>query len=146
MQPEFEASKNKDVIKTVCREVRKAVRFGWHCFLVEYDCAGDTHKPIRDALKGYKNVYKVIKYDDDGSRDIMIEAARNHISLKNMRFCGVNSEACVFATIDNLLHEMRNNIYVEIVSDGCNSEENNKKWVMKDLKAIKGRRRNVKIL
>lgn len=147
MQEEFRASSDPHTILGVCKEIRKATRYNWHVLLVEYGSTPHKRslKQIRDLLKGHRRCYRVVKHNDDGSDEMIKAAAKHNVDISTMRVCGVNADSCVKKTVKGLLDKV-SGMRVELVKNGCNSDGANRMGVVSDLREIKGRRRNVKLI
>lgn len=125
MQPCFEASLDVDVIVGVTCEIVKARQRGAPIILVEYrgfDIQDRTHDAFYDLLRNYKRRAIIGKSDDDGSREILQTLKRRQFNSRHLRICGVNSDACVWSTVEGLLEKL-DNARIDVVKRACGSED-----------------------
>lgn len=125
IQPEFRCSFSNKTIKNIQREIKKAIRNKDHIFFVEYEGCGKTDKRLRDAASGYKKVSTITKFENDGSRQILKYLKIKKLSDKSLKICGVNTDACVEATVEGIngkLLDSKKRMAMKIVADACSSE------------------------
>lgn len=118
MQPEFDAALNPNVVVGVTLEIQAAVARKSPIVFVEYDEAGDTHKGLYSLAKGYRKKARIIKYEDDGSRQIIRTIRRREFDLSHLRVCGVNTNACVQSTVEGLLKRLPES-KIEVAKAAC---------------------------
>lgn len=126
MQPEFDAAHNKSLLAKIIRKIRLAKMLGYGIVVVEYGRAeqyekftgGDTDYRITRELAGYGRKAFVVKHIDDGSPQV-IEALNHYgFNRKNIYVCGVNTCACVYATVGGLARKLPfSSVYVQ--ADAC---------------------------
>ena len=120
MQKYFETSQKKSVIKNCQKEIKKAMKLHNHIMFVEYDDCGKTDKRLTKLTKGYKNKSRVIKGCDNGSDEIYDKIEKWKLARKNLRVCGVNTDACVKRTVIGLCEYLPMSNIV-LVKNACNT-------------------------
>ena len=118
MQPEFDAALYPDVVVGVTLEIQAAVARKSAIVFVEYEDAGDTHRSLFKLAKGYRKKAQIIKYEDDGSSQIVRTIRRRDFDETHLRVCGVNTNACVQCTVDGLLRRLPD-AKIEVVKEAC---------------------------
>ncbi len=121
MQPHFEASQNPLTIEACKDEITNAISKGWYIFLLEWIYEGPTDSRLTRLTDGYELTSSITKDRDDGSDSIMSHVYRLGIVNSKFRVCGVNTDACVLATVHGLAHHPRGRP-VEVVSAACWSD------------------------
>lgn len=121
MQPDFEAAFNPDVVIGVAKQIMLAKHKKWPVILLEYAGCSRTHQGFSDLLSGYPRRARISKSDDDGSYEVVRALERREFPFKNLRVCGVNTDACVWSTVDGLLKRLPKS-YLEVVKDACGWE------------------------
>jgi nicotinamidase-related amidase len=119
MQDQFSSSRNSQVQKNCVREIKSAIRREADIIFVEYDGCGDTLPILKKAAGKYKKVHHVIKYHDDGGPEVISKIDEARLS-KQIRACGVNTDACVLSTITSLSYT--NKLKIKVVADACNTD------------------------
>lgn len=137
MQPRFKASKHEWLLKNVANEIRAAKAAGWGIMFLEYSCDGAgsgvalaerTYGRLTRLVAKYKYAITVHKGYNDGSDEVLVaaedwygpEVTAMHID-DGIRVVGVNTEACVAATV-NGLSKTRPDIEITVVGAACNGE------------------------
>ncbi len=122
MQWYFGASHKASVIAACKREIRRAMKARAAILFIEYANCRSTisslKKIVRDAR--YNRAATIIKNDDDGSPEV-ITAIEHHKFPRTLRVCGVNTDACVQATVEGLANDLRR-AKIKIIADACNTE------------------------
>ena len=118
MQFEFEAASNPDVVVGVTCEILKSRAFGSPIVLLEYVGFGRSHNSFLGLLKNYGRKTVVKKSTDDGSEEVIRAIKRRRFNPFHIRVCGVNSDACVQATVEGLLEKLYST-KVEVVKQAC---------------------------
>jgi nicotinamidase-related amidase len=126
MQDEFGVGKKPALIKAVVRKIRLAKKLGYGIVVVEYGQAedyeefigGDTHYKIARELNGYGRDAFVVKHKDDGSPQIVHAIENYGFNRNNIYVCGVNTCACVYATVSGLAKRLPASA-VYILADAC---------------------------
>lgn len=119
MQYAFTASRSNTVIRNCQREIIKAKKNKNPIILVEYSSQGNTIPSLVKLIKGYKRTWIAVKSGTDGSREV--SNIINHYNLpRNVRVCGVNTDACVQDTVEGLSKSYIIS-KVDVVRDACNS-------------------------
>ena len=119
MQEEFSAARNKRIQQAVIQEIQRSRAKRWPIVIVEFEESGGTLPIIRRACKGYPRAVTVTKDYDDGSSEVL-EALGDITKCRKVRVCGVNTEACVWATVKGL---QRQGVKVEVWGPGTDSED-----------------------
>ena len=119
MQPGFVAAEDPVVINAVKKEIIKAKEETNLILFVEYKWNGRTWPQLTNAVKDYSFTDTIKKTKDDGAEDIMNYFQRCRIAPKKLRVIGVNSDACVLATLYSLY--TASCYKLEVVKAACNS-------------------------
>jgi hypothetical protein len=107
MQPCYPAS--EVVLDEVIREVKRARTNKEWVMILEYG-TGRTYYRITRELQGYRRRLYARKYKNDGAAKVFTAITRRNNNLDNknvgriekIRVCGVNTNACVFDTVNSL--------------------------------------------
>jgi len=122
IQPEFKSAITK-VVKTTCQEeIQKAMNKRASVLFVEYYKCGRTLRSLTQMTQNYDKKYFIVKDDDDGSCEINTVIKHNRFPCKQIRVCGVNTDACVEQTVLSLASTNPNS-KIEVVATGCFSED-----------------------
>lgn len=121
MQPEFEAAFCVDAVVGVTEQIIYARNRNWSIVLVEYQGCGSTHNAIVNLLKGYPNKARIAKWEDDGSREVIRCIQRRNFPRHHLRVCGVNTDCCVYETVEGLLGRLENSV-IELAKSACATE------------------------
>lgn len=135
MQREYSAS--GFIVPAVCNQIVKAKNRKEQIVLVEYRCFGcrrrkdcfyknefntstkcETHDAILELLREYPKLIRVQKNADDGS-DELVKAVSKFPT--NVNVCGVNTSACVKATVEGLIEKLPK-INFTLLLDACNDD------------------------
>ncbi len=125
MQPEFPAVK-LPLVRSVVRKIRLAKMLGYGIVVVEYgeennfnnQPVTDTHWLIEKELIPYKKKAYVVKHIDDGSPQTVEAIERLGFNRRHVYVCGVNTCACVYATVGGLAKRLpAASIYIQ--ADAC---------------------------
>jgi hypothetical protein len=120
MQPGFEAANNIDLQRNILEEVSSAKKNGNIIISIAFKITefeltewvkplGETLPFILSACEGYPKFYKITKGGDSGFSAIKNWLTAHEImNIGTMRFCGVNTEACVYRTIMDVSHTQFN--------------------------------------
>ena len=126
MQPFFQASRSRLLIKEHVSQIRAAISNQEHIIVLEYKDCGSTHKPILNALKSYDKVKFFAKDYCSGSSLITKHLTRKNIWPKEIKFMGVNTGACVEETVINFVKHVNKNYKqtkVKVIKNGCRCDE-----------------------
>jgi nicotinamidase-related amidase len=138
MQNNFFATRNTNLKKNIIREIKLSKKHNWPIIILEFANCDRTLLCIRSLLNSYKNCFYEIKYENDGSKEV-IHAINKRITInnsKNIRVVGVETNFCVGDTIRSLIHKKYN---VSVVSNACRSSWLNTYFKQnKFLRSIKG--------
>lgn len=131
----LEGFHGKDALITnVVKAIEQAKSHNQLVTLVEYDIgemwasfngysveqAMKTTARVWDAIRGYPNTELVVKYTDDGSREVR-HALLNHGLPKIVNVCGINRDVCVLSTCWGL---QAKGIEPRVIREAsCNAEE-----------------------
>jgi nicotinamidase-related amidase len=125
MQPGFDAAWDARTIENCIAYVKQAKKDKATIIIMEYgydnECTtyGKTHKSITKYLSRYKNYYRVVKRQDDGSSAVLTHEVAFHFKQNDVRVCGVNTTACVARTALGM-KERFNLSNVKVLLDACN--------------------------
>ena len=107
MQTKVPAAKHRATIDGCKAEITAAIAGNIPIFILELKSDqdfGPTLPELTNMLKGYANAHTVIKQQNDGS--YILRQKFHDLGLQpEFQFivCGINTEACVYETIDGLL-------------------------------------------
>lgn len=128
MQNEFKASRKKSTIEACKNEIKIAMKNNAGIIFVEYYYTGRTLKALRDLTKFYEKLVIITKENDGGGNEVA--AAINHFRFsKTLKVCGVNTDMCVYSTVEELIY--KDDFNIQVVSNACNSELDHKKGLSK---------------
>lgn len=120
MQTHFEAASDPNVVASVAKEI---IYTRIHCgsiIYLEFLGCGSTFQSLFDLTKGYKHRARVIKDSDDGSDEVIKCLKRRNFFQNNLRICGVNTDCCVYSTVEGLLEKLPYS-KIQIIKNACNS-------------------------
>lgn len=120
MQDFFSASKGKRVRKSCIREIKKAMDSNATILFVEYKNYGPTIPLLTKLTKGYRRKFVVLKLHDGGGDEVVNFLTKQHLPKRNIRVCGVNTDACVEATVVGMNENLESS-KIEVVADACDS-------------------------
>jgi hypothetical protein len=125
MQKAFTAARRKRVLLNCEKEINKAIKNNCSIIFVEYFNCGKTIKKLTDLTKNYKKTYTVTKNNDDGSPEISCLFKSNRLPAKNIKVCGVNTDACVLDTVCGLSHSNRfSKSIIDVIANACDTSYN----------------------
>jgi nicotinamidase-related amidase len=127
MQPYFRASQHPDTLAAVEREIRSAISNESAIVLLEFEDSGDTDARLMRVLRAYPRLAVKLKTTDDGSAWVTAACREHGFGTKHFRVCGVNTDACVLATVLGLTRRLPH-CTVEVVKDACNSGNTGYNW------------------
>lgn len=125
MQEDFPASNR--VLKDVLREVEIALLNGWAIVVLEYHNQGPTHPEIMRSVKQSSRHAVETKYKDDGGREVHNACKKYGFPTGRLRVCGVNTHACVNATVWSLCRFFRRSLIL-IVRKACAHGDRKNNW------------------
>ena len=117
MQTRFQAAQCPDTVDNIVSEILEARRNKEIIALIQYRHAGDVIPVVRKAVDGYEYLYEVVKTDDDGSTDLIMELGDNLLE-EEVKVCGVNTGYCVADTVHGLLSQLPA-IEIAVLKDCC---------------------------
>jgi isochorismate hydrolase len=125
MQPEFCRECAPNALKSVAREIKRAMR--WHQPIIFLECRpedhGLTYKELRRLVKGYDRVVFVRKRGMNGSRHVLKACAKHGFCDKHFRICGVYTHYCIEETAMGIVRNKR--ARVDVVRRACNDPSGN---------------------
>lgn len=127
MQPYFAASQHPDTLAAVEREIRSAIEREAPIVVLEFEDSGKTHESLMRLLRKYRRLAVRVKTTDDGSAWVTSACRQHGFGMKHFRICGVNTDACVLATVLGLTDRIPD-CTVEVVRDACNSNYSTYNW------------------
>jgi nicotinamidase-related amidase len=110
------------------REVQQAVIDKAGIIFLEYhgfygDAYGFTLPQLKALVDGYSRAYYVPKGADDGSIEVVEAIEKYRMSKLHIKVCGVNTDACVLATVQGLIQKC-DKVYLQVIADACNGFNN----------------------
>lgn len=123
MQARFAAANNPQTQQACVREIEQAMKNRDAILFVEYANCGPTLPNLVDVVKKakYKRSYHVIKYDDDGGKEVIAFLKDRHLPRLNLRVVGVNTAYCVKQTVYGMKRNSKNST-ISVIADACHSE------------------------
>lgn len=122
MQTGFIASDHVPTNLAIEREIKKAKRLNHKIVFVEFSSYGPTNQNLKDTLGSYKKFKRIVKWDTDGSDELIIGLKLNKDKEYKLKICGVYTDRCVWATYEGL-HRGLPLAKFTIVGDGCFANE-----------------------
>ena len=124
IQPRF-ATATVDVIEEAVRQIHLAKRRQDGIVILEYGDSDESpeyersYPAIYDAIGRYDKVAIKDKYDDSGADELLCAVSSHSFSTERLRVVGVNTCACVWATLDDV---MWHGIFgrIELIKNGLN--------------------------
>lgn len=144
MQPGFPASQDAITQWFVEQEIVRAIELGMAVVVLEYDAyeLGETLPRLMRHLQGYQRLAVVgraprqrgqLSHERDNGAEEVIQACLEHgFGLEHFRVCGVNSDACIKATIRGLADSI-STCHLTVVQDACNSDNGRDPSVFRDV-------------
>ena len=128
MQEYFEAACDTETQRACKKAIRKAMKDNATILLVEYRGCGRTAATLAGLVDGYKNAHVVKKSDDNGGYEVVRKLRKKRLPRSTLRICGVNTDACVEATVYGIKKNMKNRLpEIQVLADACNSCENHRR-------------------
>lgn len=120
MQAYFTSANGKKVQQSCVREIKKAMKDQATILFVEYSGYGPTLPVLTNLTKKvkYKKVHRVLKHANGGGLNVVNYLRKKHLTRSNMRVCGVNTNYCVLATVQEINKHLENS-NLSIVADAC---------------------------
>jgi len=116
MQELFINEDEEGIIPNIIAMIRHAIAKKWAIIVVEYDGSGETDQEITQTLEGYPHKETVIKYGQDGGREV-VECLESHPAWSvNLLVCGIYGPDCVAATVAGLFANS-DVVEIDVVSD-----------------------------
>lgn len=129
MQPYFHTADDEKTQNNIIKAIGKLSPKEDLIVFMEYDvnpAVKTTFKNITDSAKKFKHVMTVTKNDDDGGRVFNKEVWKKYSkSIDSIYMCGVNTDACVFATASTI-SSTHKKIPVKILAQCCNCSRTKK--------------------
>lgn len=138
MQPCFSSANDKRTLDAIEKEILRAKELRMPIVALEVDCFSPmqdernprTHERLLKHLVGYPLYRMEEKRFDDGSWAVLHAADRlgcDDEELKVLRICGVNTDACVLATVIGLAKKLPATS-IRVVKDACNTYTQTNYW------------------
>jgi nicotinamidase-related amidase len=141
MQEKFEASLERRTIEAVQSEITLAQKDKRPIIILEYGdpnqwkypqsiYRGDTHAELMDLLLQPRRYDKLViaeKFGNDGSALVLHWCRQLGFDTSAFRVCGVNTDACVSATVFGLAVR-RPRSRIEVITDACNTSWKSFDW------------------
>lgn len=132
MQAQFRASEDKRTINNCKKQIRTAIKDRAAIIFVEFNGFGPTLPELTKLTEKYNRSFHITKSYDDGSRQLKNFLLTHRVSKKNLKFCGVNTNACVLSTVYGTHLKLRDS-NLTVIADACNSTYGHKSGLL-DLK------------
>lgn len=115
MQPHFITSLNGPTLHAVLRLTKEAMSDGAFIVVAQYMNCGRTNNNIRKMLRKYPFKAYCCAFKNNKADAICTKLRTHGVRTHKLKICGVNTEACVAATVINLhkRHKM------EIIAAAC---------------------------
>ncbi|MBX9691318.1 MAG: isochorismatase family protein [Cyanobacteria bacterium] len=136
MQPCFSAANDRATLQAIKKEIRRAKELGMPIVALEIDCFSPlqerlprTHKRLLELLVGYPRYRMEEKRFNDGSNAVLwaLEVLGCDEEGRNLRVCGVNTDACVLDTVLGLAKRLPKS-RINVLKDACNTSGNKNCW------------------
>jgi len=102
MQELFINEDEEDIIPNIIALIRHAIAKKWAIIVVEYDGSGETDQEITQTLHGYPHQETVIKYGQDGGKEV-VDCLESHPAWSaSLLVCGIYGPDCVAQTIQGI--------------------------------------------
>ena len=148
MQDEFLSTLNEtdNVINNCRSQINKAIEDEAHILFVEYEGYDTTTKELVDIVESnkYLDVTHITKWDDNGAEEILAAIRLHLLPQQTIKFCGINTDCCVYSTVKGFLQAMKE-ANVEVITDACDSAHNHKRGI-DYLKSLTAEHPNLKIV
>jgi nicotinamidase-related amidase len=115
----------------VTQEIEWVRSAGGAVIVLEFDTHGSTTLPILACLRDTTHHFG-LKLQDDGSEEVAHLVAVNHYHPTSFRVVGVNTDACVYATVKGLRNRFLTTP-ITVAANGCSSA-NRSNWLLKGRK------------
>jgi len=140
MQPD-EFDNVKIVIKNVLKLIRQAKLAKAFVVVAQYTNAGETHMAIRKALKNYP--YKAYGWHNKNNKSRIIQTILNDrkIFTRELKVCGVNTEYCVWATVNGLARKY--GVPIKVIESACNGTD---RIIVEALEHMRTTYKNVEVI
>jgi len=131
MQACFSASTKKTVQRNCQIEIRKAIKNNANIVFLEFEGYGPTLSSLTDIVAdaNYSKNYRAIKPINDGSESVLSLLRKKKLPRTNFRVCGVNTDCCVYSTVEGLDVKISKNLKIEVVSKACGSQYSHKEGI-----------------
>lgn len=126
MQEHFlnKLSNTNKVISNCQYEIKRAIDNSCAIIFVEYYGYKSTDYHLTNLVKDYNKTYTVKKSHNHGQHVIVDLLKKNPDIPKSFRFCGLNTEFCVYETVFGFLYLTKDENRVELVAPACDSGYN----------------------
>lgn len=119
MQLDFLRVSNRKLTTNCIRALNKAVIDNAPIIFLEYEGSGKTINELTNVVQDYENCFYIEKYIDDGSSKVAEIIEDYNIVPDKFVIAGVNTDACVLATVRGL--RMRYDQDISILESACDS-------------------------
>ncbi len=114
MQPSWFTPAGEDNVIAGCRRaIQRAMRNKNPVIFVEWD--GKTHptaSELTTLTDGYNRTFTLAKTCQDGSPQVVELMKKKRLPKRIVRVCGVNTTACVLATVKGLREKLSSTLHV----------------------------------
>ena len=109
------------IIENVLTLVREAISKKAFVVVAQYKNAGDTHISITNALQTYPHKAYGWHNRNDKSPIIQTILRERHVFVRLIKVCGVNTEYCIWATVNGLAKKYY--IPIKVIESACNGTD-----------------------
>lgn len=127
MQYCFEAVFCEKLLNEVVTEIKLAKRWRFPILFLEYDDSKSTLLQLVQLVKGYKKSAFALKHIDDGSNVVHRVIKRKNWPHSLIRLCGVNSDCCVYSTVQGML-KLFPRTKIHLIQNACNTDNPEFEW------------------
>lgn len=119
MQSAFSASRDARTIAHCKEQIKQAMKKGAAIIYVEYTHAGATRPCLTRLSQDYQRKVTVMKNTNDGGKKVKQAILENRFPKSRIKVRGVNTAACVLATVKGLTRNLRS-ANVHVIGKACN--------------------------
>ncbi len=120
MQPNFGCSNNPKTLDAVADLINNAKHDNAFIVYAQYMRQGKTHTNLVKLTNGYINRSFAVANRNDKSGAILTRLVKRQVRSDLVKVCGVNTNACVRATVEGLSNELKE-WSIQVIKKACNS-------------------------
>ena len=109
------------IIENVLTLVREAINKKAFVVVAQFKNAGNTHSSIVNALQDYP--YKAYGWHNRNDKSPIIQniLREKRVFVRSIKICGVNTEYCIWATVNGLARKYY--IPIKVIESACNGTD-----------------------